>query len=60
MHRDIKAENILLNKSKEYETLKLADFGSSCEFERGKLLQGVVGTPYYVAPEIMKMDDTNK
>jgi len=56
MHRDIKPENILLNKSKEYKTLKLADFGSSCEFRKGELIRGIVGTPYYVAPEVMNID----
>ncbi|KAK4365980.1 hypothetical protein RND71_013860 [Anisodus tanguticus] len=49
-HRDIKPENILYNDSSE---LKLADFGSAECFREGDLMSGVVGTPYYVAPEML-------
>ncbi|KAL6989906.1 Phosphoenolpyruvate carboxylase kinase 4 [Sarracenia purpurea var. burkii] len=49
-HRDIKPENILFD---ERERLKLADFGSAECFREGELMSGVVGSPYYVAPEVL-------
>lgn len=51
IHRDIKSENILIDNGKIY----LADFGTCCilpEFEYfGKT---VIGTPYYISPEIIE------
>lgn len=52
-HRDLKPENLLL-KSKDDDTqLKLADFGFATETDGDNLKQGL-GTPNYVAPEIVK------
>ncbi|XP_027364028.1 phosphoenolpyruvate carboxylase kinase 1 [Abrus precatorius] len=49
-HRDIKPDNILFDSN---DNLKLADFGSAEWFGDGRNMSGVVGTPYYVAPEVL-------
>lgn len=50
VHRDIKPENILLTTSGK---MKLADFGLAVRISNGQSLTGVVGSPAYVAPEVL-------
>jgi len=53
MHRDLKPENILLEESGEFDKIKLIDFGESLEFSKGDKYTDMVGTPYYIAPEVL-------
>jgi len=53
VHRDLKPENILLEKEAGYDQLKVIDFGTATTLEPGEHLNVTVGTPYYVAPEVL-------
>ena len=52
IHRDIKPENLIFENPSEGAMLKVIDFGASCVYEEGA--SGVVGTAYYIAPEVLK------
>ncbi|KAJ9546011.1 hypothetical protein OSB04_025718 [Centaurea solstitialis] len=54
MHRDLKPENFLLVDKKEDSLLKTIDFGLSVFFKPGESFNDVVGSPYYVAPEVLR------
>lgn len=57
VHRDIKLDNILINKISENEyDVKIADFGLAIKLpENGTAtLTEVCGTPSYIAPEILR------
>lgn len=51
-HRDLKPENILLDSS-DGTTIKLIDFGTSQVFENEEKMELVLGTAYYIAPEVL-------
>jgi len=53
VHRDLKPENILLEQNKEFDQIKIIDFGTSLVVEEGKKLDEKLGTPYYIAPEVL-------
>ncbi|WOK91738.1 calcium-dependent protein kinase 17 [Canna indica] len=53
MHRDLKPENFLFVNRKENSPLKAIDFGLSIFFKPGDTFTDVVGSPYYVAPEVL-------
>lgn len=48
MHRDIKPENILIGQ----DNLKLTDFGHAITFRKGDVFTKIMGTLYYLAPEM--------
>jgi len=52
IHRDLKPENLLIRKGKDTQIL-LTDFGLSRILGEESLASTAVGTPYYVAPEII-------
>lgn len=57
VHRDLKPENFLMDDTTENAEVKLIDFGLSKRFsEQSEVerMHTVVGTPYYVAPEVLK------
>ncbi|KAJ3227058.1 Serine/threonine-protein kinase par-1 [Clydaea vesicula] len=51
IHRDLKAENILLDSNMN---AKIADFGFSNQFTPGERLKTWCGSPAYAAPEIFQ------
>ncbi len=58
-HRDIKPENFLVEILDNGETnLKLIDFGFACEIKDN--LKDYLGTPTYIAPEIIKREFYNE
>ena len=58
VHRDIKPENLMLavppHDGQKYPPIKVIDFGLSRCYEEGKFMKRAVGTPYYIAPEVLK------
>ena len=60
VHRDIKPENILLELNKDYMMCKMIDFGTAKIQAPGEVLKERIGTPYYIAPEILSQNYDNK
>ncbi|KAJ7540173.1 hypothetical protein O6H91_10G003900 [Diphasiastrum complanatum] len=54
VHRDLKPENFLFKSKEEDCPLKAVDFGLSDFIRPGKRFHDVVGSAYYVAPEVLK------
>ncbi|EAS04135.3 calcium-dependent kinase (macronuclear) [Tetrahymena thermophila SB210] len=53
VHRDLKPENILFDSKATNSNLKVIDFGASTKFDHNEKLTKRIGTPFYVAPEIL-------
>eukprot|EP01107_Rhizomastix_libera_P016437 TRINITY_DN6855_c0_g2_i1.p1 TRINITY_DN6855_c0_g2~~TRINITY_DN6855_c0_g2_i1.p1 ORF type:complete len:405 (+),score=88.38 TRINITY_DN6855_c0_g2_i1:54-1268(+) len=61
IHRDLKPENLLLSDQSANAIIKLADFGLASLFTDEKKLHKAVGTPGYIAPEVLfTMDDETR
>ncbi|KMZ63815.1 putative Calcium-dependent protein kinase [Zostera marina] len=54
IHRDLKPENFLFANKKENSPLKAIDFGLSIFFKPGERFSEIVGSPYYMAPEVLR------
>ncbi|KAI5068048.1 hypothetical protein GOP47_0017043 [Adiantum capillus-veneris] len=54
MHRDLKPENFLFLSKDEESPLKTTDFGLSVFFKPGETFRDIVGSAYYVAPEVLR------
>ncbi|KAK6288187.1 hypothetical protein POUND7_014366 [Theobroma cacao] len=54
VHRDMKPENFLFKSTRADSPLKATDFGLSDFIRPGKRFQDIVGSAYYVAPEVLK------
>ena len=62
VHRDLKPENLLIDKvvgeekdpDKKRFKIKIIDFGTSGVFDPNDSLKEKIGTPYYIAPEVIK------
>lgn len=53
VHRDLKPENFLLTSTEPTAELKVIDFGLSKFTKPGEWMDARVGTPYYMAPEVL-------
>lgn len=54
IHRDLKPENIVFEKLGKNElNLKIIDFGTSRKIHKNEKLHVKMGTPYYIAPEVL-------
>ena len=51
VHRDIKPENMLFEA--KTKLVKIIDFGISTTIKPEQSLTARVGTPYYIAPEVL-------
>ena len=61
VHRDLKLENILIHEIEKSETtkedlfnIKIIDFGTARIFGAGRNPQSIVGSSYYIAPEVLR------
>ena len=59
-HRDLKPENILFESLRPDAEIKLIDFGLSRKYSKNEKMHTILGTPYYVAPEVLKGDYDEK
>ena len=52
--RDIKLSNFIFESEDERSPLKLIDFGLSKYYQQFEVMNKVLGSPHYIAPEVLK------
>jgi calcium-dependent protein kinase len=52
-HRDLKPENFIY-ESETSDVIKICDFGMSIKTDNNFKLKSLAGTPYYLAPEVLR------
>ena len=67
LHRDLKLENLMISEiekdistGEEYFWIKIIDFGTAKIFERKKNEKEIIGSSYYIAPEVLKKNYNEK
>ena len=67
LHRDLKLENLMIseiekdiNTGEEYFWIKIIDFGTAKIFERKKKEKEIIGSSYYIAPEVLNKNYNEK
>ncbi|KAE9614320.1 putative protein kinase CAMK-CDPK family [Lupinus albus] len=60
VHRDLKPENFLFTSKDENSELKVIDFGLSDFVKPDERLNDIVGSAYYVAPEVLRRTYTTE
>lgn len=56
-HRDLKPENILIE---DEGLIKVIDFGTAQTFNPEQGMSNMLGTPYYMAPEVFSREAYNE
>jgi calcium-dependent protein kinase len=61
IHRDLKPENILIeSKERDLYNIKVIDFGTAKILEKNKQEKKVIGSSYYIAPEVLEKNYNEK
>lgn len=60
VHCDLKPENVLLSSDVEFPQVKLCDFGFARIIGEKSFRRSVVGTPAYLAPEVLRNKGYNR
>lgn len=61
LHRDLKPENILIEREEKHGIkIKIIDFGTAKIFEKNKVERKIIGSSYYIAPEVLSKSYNEK
>ncbi|OMJ70954.1 hypothetical protein SteCoe_30949 [Stentor coeruleus] len=60
VHRDLKPENILLEDKDDLINIKIINFSTATILKKDAFLSGVIGTAYYIAPEVITSNYNEK